>query len=188
MKKMTKKIVLFSSIGFTIIAATASILLAMYSQAAFLSRHHLSGLSVTEIVEYLETSNTEADGFSASIDSRELIMKDQTRTLTLELPDDRFYLSIAPYMTLTHACTTHSLVSCSGEIIGEPFSVLLVNKDTSETIIEGTYTSTAKGFFGIWLPRDVTAEITVTKDGLTANTEISTFDSSKTCLTTLHLA
>jgi hypothetical protein len=40
------------------------------------------------------------------------------------------------------------------------------------------------GFVGVWLPKDINANIQVTYNGKTATAPISTFATSDTCLTT----
>jgi len=44
------------------------------------------------------------------------------------------------------------------------------------------------GFVGVWLPRNMNASIEVLYNGLSAQTSISTFSGSNTCLTTLQLS
>ncbi|MFS4491238.1 CueP family metal-binding protein, partial [Dietzia kunjamensis] len=44
------------------------------------------------------------------------------------------------------------------------------------------------GFLGLWLPRGITATLTIDHDGRTATAPISTGDDDLTCLTTMQLA
>src|SRR5699024_4171920 len=63
---------------------------------------------------------------SASITSTELIVTDSDNNeTTYELPDDEFFVSIAPFTTTTHACTNHSLTSCQGELVEKECDVYI---------------------------------------------------------------
>src|SRR5690606_37552337 len=56
---------------------------------------------------------------TASITSKELIVTDQDDTETIyQLPEDEFFVSIAPFINETHPCTNHSLTGCQGELVG----------------------------------------------------------------------
>lgn len=187
---MKKKVKTTLWVSFLVVLGAASGLTAwslQKTEAAFLWRNQLSNLTVKQMVEKLDRIDTEKDDFSASITSRKLILADSFSSYDFDLPEDEFYLSIAPYETTTHPCSIHSLVSCSGEKVNESFLVSVVDDTTSTTLLEGTYMTGAKGFFGLWLPRDKNATVSVQYGELSASGSISTFDGDPTCLTTLHL-
>ena len=158
------------------------------TEFAFLWRNGLNGLSVKEMVEKLDRIDNEKPDLTASVTSRKLILADSFSSYDFDLPENEFYLSVAPYETTTHPCSIHSLISCSGEKTNEAFTVLVENSDTDEVILNGTYVTGEKGFLGLWLPRNVNATITVGQDALSASGSITTFDGDPTCLTTLQLA
>src|SRR5690625_4001071 len=59
----------------------------------------------------------DSDDVSASITSEELIVTDSNdKETTYDLPEDEFFVSIAPFVETTHPCTNHSLTGCQGEI------------------------------------------------------------------------
>lgn len=105
----------------------------------------------------------------------------------LPLPEDEFYLSIAPYVQQTHPCGYHSLTTCVGELPNTDFDVLIVD-DEGETILDETVTSEDNGFFGLWLPRDIEGEVTIEYDGLSVTGPFTTTGEAKTCETDLQLA
>src|SRR5690625_2248337 len=60
------------------------------------------------------------DDVSASITSHELIVTDSGHNETsYELPEDNFFVSIAPFIEKTHDCSIHSLTGCQGELVEE---------------------------------------------------------------------
>ena len=84
-------------------------------------------MDATEVVEHLDTMavSDRPDTLIASVQPTELVLTDTTggSTATLPMPDDTFYLSVAPYEAETHDCTFHSLTTCLGEMPGESVDV-----------------------------------------------------------------
>ena len=53
---------------------------------------------------------------SASITSTQLIVDSGgPNEVTYDLPENEFFLSVAPYVQKTHPCATHSLTGCQGK-------------------------------------------------------------------------
>lgn len=124
---------------------------------------------------------------SASITSKQLIVtENDEKSSTYDLPDNEFFLSIAPFVDETHPCATHSLTGCQGEMVEKEFYVNIKDKDGT-VIVDETLKSQSNGFIDLWLPRDTTYNITVEHDGKKAESEISTFETDDTCLTTMQL-
>ena len=124
---------------------------------------------------------------SASITSTQLIVDSGTSNeTTYDLPDNEFFLSVAPYLEKTHPCATHSLTGCQGEMANQDFDVLIEDADGKE-VMNGAVKSQPNGFIDLWLPRDQTYKITITQGGKQAKSEISTFKKDDTCLTTMQL-
>lgn len=189
-ENMKKKMKATLWVSFLVVLGAASAVTAwsiQKTESAFLRRNGLNGLSVKEMVEKLDRIDTEKPDLSATVTSRKLILADTVSAYDFDLPENEFYLSVAPYETTTHPCSIHSLISCNGEKKNETFTVLVTNVDTDETILENTYLTGAKGFFGLWLPRNVNATLTVSQETLSASGSVTTFDGDPTCLTTLHL-
>lgn len=125
---------------------------------------------------------------TASITSTQLIVTDLDKKETLyDLPEDEFFVSIAPYINETHPCTNHSLTGCQGELVEKEFDVHIENED-GDVVVDEKMMSQANGFFDLWLPRDETYKITIAYDGKTVSSELSTFEEDGTCVTTMKLS
>ncbi|WP_342423656.1 CueP family metal-binding protein [Paenibacillus sp. FSL E2-0178] len=125
---------------------------------------------------------------SASITSTQLIVDSGgPNEVTYALPENDFFLSVAPYVQKTHPCATHSLTGCQGEMAGQDFDIYIEDAEGKE-VMKQTVKSQPNGFIDLWLPRDQKLQITVTHDGKQAKTEVSTFKSDDTCLTTMQLS
>lgn len=159
---------------------------------AILADHDLSGLDAREIINLLDSAPKaeRPDHLIASIRPHELILTDANqREATLPMPEDQFYVSLAPYVDQTHDCYFHSLTTCTGEIQNEEVQMLVTDSDSGEVLIDETRTSFDNGFVGVWLPRDVDVTVEVSYQGLSAMTELSTrSDDDATCVTTMQLA
>ncbi len=157
------------------------------TEAAFLEKYGLNGLSVEEIVYSLDSIKSDPVGLGASITSEYLVLYDNSDEIKLALPADKFYLSFAPYITQTHPCGTHSLSSCQGELVNQTVKVIITD-GKGNVIINSDMTTMENGFVGVWLPRNMNATVEVLYNGLTAQTSFTTFSESNTCLTTLPLS
>jgi hypothetical protein len=125
---------------------------------------------------------------SASITSTQLIVDSGgPNEVTYDLPENEFFLSVAPYVQKTHPCATHSLTGCQGEMAGQDFDVYIEDAEGKE-VMKQTVKSQPNGFIDLWLPRDQKYQMTITQDGKQAKTEVSTFESDDTCLTTMQLS
>lgn len=126
----------------------------------------------------------------ASVRPDELLLTDAEGTETaLPMPDDQFYLSIAPYVDQTHDCYFHSLTTCLGELQNEDLHVTVVDDATGQVVLDEPMRTFDNGFVGLWLPRGLDATLTVEHDGKSASTQISTGSAEDmTCLTSLQLA
>lgn len=156
-------------------------------EAAFLEKYGLNGLSIEEIIYSLDSTKSDPGGLGASITAEYLVLHDNSEEIKLALPEDKFYLSFAPYITQTHPCATHSLSSCQGELPNQTVNVIITDEEGSE-IVNTTVTTMENGFVGVWLPRNMNATVDVLYNGLSAQATFSTFSGSNTCLTTLQLS
>jgi hypothetical protein len=156
--------------------------------AALLARHGLAGMSGRELVERLDASPEERPlPFGASVRPEEVLVGDGTTQVAVPLPEDEFYVSIAPYRQHTHECFHHNLATCRGEMAHRDVTVTF--RDAGGTVIlEEAATTQANGFVGFWLPRDVTGTVTVTTDdGYAGTVPFGTGQDDPTCITTLQL-
>ncbi|GIJ19736.1 CueP family metal-binding protein [Micromonospora lutea] len=157
---------------------------------ALLDRHGLAGKNTTEIIDHLDrlAGDDRPADLKASVRSHELVLSGAGQELTLDIPDDRFYLSVAPYVNRTHDCFHHSLTTCKGELAGTDVQVEIVDDTTGTLLVDRTQTTFANGFVGFWLPRDIQGTLRVTHDGRTGTAKIATGQDAPTCLTTLKLS
>lgn len=151
----------------------------------------LDGLDARQIIDRLDAMaiDDRPNNLLASVQPDELVLTDTTtgQNTALPMPDDQFYLSLAPYENRTHDCYLHSLTTCQGEQTGEAMNVTVIDDTTGKTIVDDTRTTFANGFIGLWLPRNITGTITVDHEGATATAPIATGDHDLTCLTSLRL-
>lgn len=153
-----------------------------------LAEYGLDGLSGQQIVEELEASTEQRPlRLGASVGEDELLLDDGTTEVTVPLPEDEFYLSVAPFVTQTHECFYHSLSGCQGELAGEDVAVTITDA-SGDVLVDEEMTTYTNGFVGFWLPREITGTIEVSADGYTGSAPFSTTDGSPTCITTLQLA
>ena len=123
----------------------------------------------------------------ASVRADQLVLADVEQEVMVPLAEDRFYLSVAPYVDQTHECYYHNLASCQGELVGEDIEVTITAAD-GEVLVDETATTYENGFVGFWLPRDIEGTISVAWDGLTTTAPIATGPDDPTCVTTLQLS
>ena len=123
----------------------------------------------------------------ASVRPNELILATEQGEASLPLPEDKFYLSIAPYLSRTHDCFNHSLTTCTGELGKEDIHVTITDDEGNELVNEDT-TTFDNGFIGYWLPADKKGTITIKQDGKTGEVPLDTSEEGATCITTLQMA
>lgn len=168
--------------------STASVGSSSSAQEQLLAEHGLEGLSAQEIVEELDRSpQARPLTLGASVQPDELLLMDEDTELTMPLPDDLFYLSVAPYVSSTHDCYHHSLGTCQGELAGQEMQVMITD-DSGEVLVDEEVTTYTNGFAGFWLPKGSSGTIEVDYDGRSGVAEFSTDDDDPTCLTTLQLS
>ncbi|MDN4481283.1 CueP family metal-binding protein [Demequina muriae] len=159
---------------------------------AMLEAQGLDGLDTRALIDTLDATalSERPEGLMASVRPDELLLTDATGAeASVPMPDDAFYVSFAPYVDTTHECYFHSLTTCVGELQGEQIDVVVTDSATGEVLVDETMTTFDNGFVGMWLPRDIEADVTVEHDGLSASTTVSTSNADDaTCITTMQLA
>ena len=156
-----------------------------------LQEHGFADADAHEIIDQLEALPVaeRPQNLIASVTATSLQLSDDAgREAELPLPQDQYYLSVAPFVETTHECAFHSLTTCRGELRSREVTVSVVDSSSGETLEESTRTTHDNGFIGLWLPRGLTAELTCTLDDLTGTASVSTqAEDDLTCLTTLQL-
>ncbi|MGB3955785.1 MAG: CueP family metal-binding protein [Brooklawnia sp.] len=158
------------------------------AQADFLAAHDLDGMDGQQIVDHLDRMPVaeRPTDLMASVRADQLVLADVEQEVMVPLAEDRFYLSVAPYVDQTHECYYHSLTTCRGELANEDIGVRIVD-ETGEVLVDEQATTFDNGFVGFWLPREVDGTIEVTYDGRTGQSPFSTREDGATCLTTLRI-
>ena len=108
------------------------------------------------------------------------------REVIIPMPADEMMVSVAPYVNRTHPCATHYMSGCQGELVGVPVDVVATTA-AGEILIDATMTTPANGFLDLWLPRNETISLRMSIGAYSTAGEITTFDDSWTCITTLRL-
>lgn len=183
MKKKTLIPIIFIALIVIAVIVALSITGTQKAQAALLQKYGLTGLDTMAIVNKLDSSVTEPKELLSSITGENLILRDGKTTVQLPLPKNKFYLSFAPYENTVHPCGTHSLASCRGELMNVPVHATILD-DKGVLILDETVQTMANGFVGVWLPKNINANLQVAYNGKTVTAPISTFANSDTCLTT----
>lgn len=153
--------------------------------------HGLAGLDARQMIERLDATPVaqRSTDLIASVQPDELVLTSGDRTQSVPMPNEEFYLAVAPYDSRTHECYFHSLTTCLGELRNEQVQVTVTDRATGATVVDDDVTTFDNGFVGIWLPRGLDGEITVEHDGRRATAPISTSNPDDlTCLTSLRLA
>jgi len=141
---------------------------------------------IKELVHHYSTEEIVDE--NASITSEQLIVTNDEgeEEAVYDLPEDEFFVSIAPFKQQTHPCEIHSLTGCQGEMVQEEFEVYIENA-AGDVIIDENIQTEENGFIDLWLPRDETYTVEIKQDGKEATSEISTFQDDFTCITTMQL-
>ncbi|MFU8786948.1 MAG: CueP family metal-binding protein [Candidatus Izemoplasmataceae bacterium] len=156
------------------------------SENQVLKRHNLDGLTPMEMVDELERRTIDPNQLIASISADTLTLRFGDTVFQYDIPEEYFYLSVAPYINHTHPCGTHNLTTCRAELANETLYIVIIDENDN-VLFDGEATALDNGFIGIWLPRGVQANITVTYNGLSATHDFSTYQTDYTCLTTMQL-
>ena len=156
-----------------------------------LAANGLDDLGGKELIERLDTLPVaeRPDGLVASVRPDEVLISENDGPETsVALPDDEFYLSIAPYVNDTHDCYFHSLTTCLGELRDQPIRVTATNVADGALLADLTTRTYDNGFVGLWLPRGIGADVVVEYEGRAGRTTVGTGPDDPTCITTVDLA
>lgn len=156
---------------------------------ALLAEYGLDGMDAVEIIDHLDRlgSAERPEDMMASVRPGELVVAAGREEFSLDIPGDRFYVSVAPYVDQTHDCFHHSLTTCTGELSSTEVRVQIVDETNDDVLIDETRTTFENGFTGFWLPRNIEGTLRVTYDGKTGEVDFATDGEAPTCLTTLQL-
>jgi hypothetical protein len=146
----------------------------------------LDGLSGKEILTGVADGSIVVDGFGLSVYDDELLVLIDDERISVDMPEDEFYLSVAPYVDSTHACTFHSATGCRGELKSENFFVEFIDTD-GNVLLSENITSMSNGFIDLWLPRNIEGTLTIRQGDISTSKVIKTVAGEPTCETTMQL-
>ncbi len=154
-----------------------------------MSQYDLDKMGAVDLIDHLDRLGgaDRPTELMASVRPGELVLSAGEEEQTLDVPGDRFYLSLAPYVDETHECFHHSLTTCQGELIAQDVQVQVEDRTNKTVLVDDTLTTFDNGFVGIWLPRNIEGTIRVTRDGKSGEVDFTTDDDAPTCLTTLRM-
>lgn len=157
-------------------------------EVGLLAAADLTGRDVTGIIDHLDVVPVDVrrQDLTAIVRPDQLILSTPDKEMSLAMPEDSVYISIAPFVTHTHECVYHSLTTCLGEMRNTDIEVTITD-DTGAVLVEETTTTFDNGFIGYWLPRDTSGTITITHGDFTGSSAFSTGADAVTCITDLHL-
>jgi hypothetical protein len=192
--KVTRPLMILAAVALTLAGCASTATEPPESSAtapSILAAYGLAGLDGPAIVDRLDRTPVASRPATlrASVRPGQLLLSevDSGQQTTVDLPDDLFYLAVAPYIEKTHDCYFHSLTTCRGELAGKNIHVTITERTTGKVLVDTTTTTFDNGFAGFWLPRGIDATITVTYETYAATGDISTGPEDPTCLTTLRL-
>jgi len=111
---------------------------------------------------------------------------------SVEIPKDKFFVSIAPWVNSTHPCTNHVLTGCTGELKNKDMHLVIKDANSGTTIKSEKVNTENDGFIDLWLPRHKTLDVSIhygnnTGKYLVAKETISTHPGERTCITSMKL-
>lgn len=168
------------------ILLTLTVAMSACSKSDKLSDIGLDGMSGKEILTKVADGSLPVDRFGLSVYDDELIVIIDDTRISVDMPQDEFYLSVAPYLESTHTCTFHSATGCRGEMKQEDFFLEFID-ESGNVIISENMTSMSNGFIDLWLPKDIEGTLTISQGDLVVSKLISTASGEPTCETTMQL-
>lgn len=145
-----------------------------------------SALNETNIKEFVSQLSDSNIVESATINDETLVVQDGVEEDIYNLPEDEFFISVAPYLTYTHPCEFHSLTGCQSEMVDEEMDVRITDEQ-GKAHFDETVTTLENGFMDFWLPRDKQYTIEISYQNKYTEYTFSTFEGDSTCLTDLQL-
>ena len=153
------------------------------SAESILERLDLNDQELTSIVMALDERLDEPQDIGARITGEALLLYQGEDEVSVPLPEDLFFVSIAPYINDVHPCQVHNLITCRGELFGETMLITITLEDGSVLYSEER-TTQANGFIGLWLPAGIEGTLSVEMPNRSVSYPISTYTNSDTCITT----
>ena len=158
--------------------------------ADVLAPYSLEDRNVDDVVDTLDQMpvNERPEDLIASVRIDQLELSTNEGSAAMDMPEDKTYVSFAPYVDSTHPCTFHSLTTCQGEMRNAPIHIKITESGSNRVLADERVKTFDNGFYGVWLPRDLEGKIEVTHEGKTGSADFSTKANGATCVTDLKLS
>ena len=158
--------------------------------ADVLAPYSLEDRNVDDVVDALDQMpvNERPEDLIASVRINQLELSTNEGNAAMDMPEDKTYVSFAPYVDSTHPCTFHSLTTCQGEMRNAPIHIKITESGSNRVLVDDRVKTFDNGFYGVWLPRDLEGKIEVTHEGKTGSADFSTKANGATCVTDLKLS
>ena len=179
----TKKVVGLILIAIVIGVGAFALNTKPVSAESILERLGLKDKELTSVVMALDERLDEPQDIGARITGEALLLYQGEDEVSVPLPEDLFFVSIAPYINDVHPCQVHNLITCRGELYGETMLITITLNDGSVLYSEER-TTQANGFIGLWLPAGIEGTLSVEMPNRSVSYPISTYANSDTCITT----
>lgn len=147
----------------------------------------LSHLSAKEAIAKANEWKFSAPKITSYVTTKEVIFEfPDRRNVKIELPNNEFYLAVAPYLNHTHSCEIHYTSSCDGEMKERTFEINALDEH-GNLILNNSISSMRNGFFELWLPRNKSIKLQIKYNTSIGEEILTTSDGSRTCITTIKL-
>lgn len=96
-----------------------------------LNEYGLAGKDAVWVLDHLDQLHLEqrpAADLKASVHPHEPVLSRGAQKVSLVVPGDRFYLSVASFVHGTHNCFHHSLTTCNGELAPQNVGVRILDE------------------------------------------------------------
>lgn len=163
---------------------------AQMTPADILAPYSLENRNVEDVVDALDQMPVDErpEDLIASVRIDQLELSTNEGSAAMEMPEDKTYVSFAPYVDSTHPCTFHSLTTCLGEMRSTPIHIKITESGSKRVLVDERVKTFDNGFYGVWLPRNIDGEIEVTHEGKSGSADFSTKADGATCVTDLKLS
>ena len=158
--------------------------------ADVLAPYSLEDRNVDDVVDTLDQMpvNERPEDLITSVRIDQLELSTNEGSAAMDMPEDKTYVSFAPYVDSTHPCTFHSLTTCQGEMRNAPIHIKITESGSNRVLVDDRVKTFDNGFYGVWLPRDLEGKIEVTHEDKTGSADFSTKANGATCVTDLKLS
>ena len=147
----------------------------------------VKGLGPREALALANKWKTTETSVTSYVDTQKINFEFQNGgKASVPLPNAKMVVAIAPYINGTHPCEVHYMSGCQGELVNMPIKVLGKTAD-GLVVVDKIVNTLDNGFFELWLARDLEIELVIEYEDRRASQVITTYKSSKTCITTMRL-